>query len=322
MKRSICALLLPFLFASLLLSSCIPSRRPAPQGAPAIPRSIFRGDRKEPQLKVYMKDSGQVKTMNFEEYIAGVVAAEMEPSWPVEALAAQAILARTFTLEKIVRDGGVPSRNADASTDIEEFQAYDASRINNNVREAVKRTRGMVVSHNGQFIKAWFHANSGGKTATALEGLGFNKVPTPYIVVVDDPVSVQAAPPDQTNWTATFSADELKKAVQEVGQNPGGISRVEIAEKGPSGRATRMRIGSATVSAPALRLALGSTKMRSTLIESVQVQGGRITMKGKGFGHGVGMSQWGAKGKADQGAKAADIVNSYFRGTTMHKIWE
>ncbi len=322
MKRSIYLLLLPVLIASLLLSSCMPFRRPAPQGgAPAIPKSIFRGNRQEPQLKVYMKDSGQVKTMDFEEYIMGVVAAEMEPSWPVEALAAQAILARTFTLEKITQ-GGVPSRNADASTDIEEFQAYDASRINNNIREAVKRTRGMVIAYNGKFVKAWFHANSGGKTATALEGLGFNRVPSPYAVSVDDPASPQAAPPDQTNWTATFTTTELKKAVQDVGQNPGTINSIEIAEKGSSGRATKLRVGSATVSAPALRLAIGSTRMRSTWIESATVQGNRVTMKGRGYGHGVGMSQWGAKGKADQGAKASDIVNFYFQGVTMHKIWE
>ncbi len=316
---------LAILMVLLMLVSCRAMRRPdggPASGAPAIPQAIARGERQEPELKVYIKETKQVKTMAFEEYIAGVVAAEMDPKWPLEALAAQAILARTFTLEKIAREGGVPHRNAHASTDIEEFQAYDASRINDRVREAVRLTRGKVVAYNGRYIRAWFHANSGGKTATAKEGLAFDKEPTPYVVSVDDPISLEATPPKDRSWTATFSKAEIAQALEKVGQKAGSFNTVEIVEKSDSGRALTLRVGNATVSAPAFRLAVGSTKLKSTLIESIKVSGNRVTFTGRGYGHGVGMSQWGAKGRAEQGANAEDIIHAYFRGVGIFKIWD
>jgi len=323
MRRRVTWLLPVLLVALLCLQACAPQRRPTPGGGvPAIPQQISRGASKEPTLRVYMKDTKEVKEMKFEDYIAGVVAAEMEPSWPMEALAAQAILARTFTLQKIAKEGGVPSRNADASSDIEEFQAYDASRINDRVRQAVQRTRGEVAAQNGQFIRAWFHANSGGLTADAMEGLGFDKEPTPYVVPVEDAISMQSAPEEQRTWIASFSKAEVKKAVQQVGPNVGDFNNIQIVERGASGRATKFGIGSAVVSGPAFRLAIGSTKMRSTLIESITVKGDRVTFKGKGYGHGVGMSQWGAKGRAEQGQKAEDIVKAYYQNISIHKIWE
>lgn len=316
---------LAILMVLLLLVSCRALRRPGrgpASGAPTIPEAIAQGARQEPQLKVFVKETQQVKEMAFEEYIAGVVAAEMDPKWPLEALAAQAILARTFTLEKIAREGGVPNRDAHASTDIEEFQAYDASRINARVREAVKLTRGKVAAYNGRFIRAWFHANSGGQTATAADGLAFEKEPTPYVVSVDDAISQEAAPAKDRTWTATFSKAEIAKALQTIGQNPGAYNEVQIVAKSDSGRVLTLRVGNATVSAPAFRLALGSTKLKSTMIDSITISGNRVTFKGKGYGHGVGMSQWGAKGRAEQGANAEEIIKTYFQGVTVHKIWD
>ncbi len=315
--------LLPALIALLLLEACAPLRRPAPRGnVPPIPEQISRGTRQEPMLKVYMHETQSVEEMAMEEYIAGVVAAEMDPKWPLEALAAQAILARTFTLQKIASQGEVPDRNAHASTDIEEFQAYDASRINDRVRQAVNRTRGEVAVAKGQFIRAWFHANSGGQTADAVEGLAFDKEPTPYVVSIEDGVSVQAAPGDQQAWTATFSKAEVRQAVQAVGPSVGDFSRVEIVERGPSGRATKLGIGSAVVSATAFRLSIGSTRMRSTFLEDIAVRGNSVVFTGKGYGHGVGMSQWGAKGRADRGEKAETIVQAYYKEISIEQIWD
>ena len=308
----------------LMLTSCRAYRRPQQPaaGAPAIPEAIAQGERQEPTLRVYVKATGKIQEMKLEDYIAGVVAAEMDPKWPVEALAAQAILARTFTLEKIDREGGVPARNAHASTDIEEFQAYDAKRINDNVRQAVQRTRGVVAAYNGKYIRAWFHAHSGGKTATAQDGLAFNKEATPYVVSVDDAISQETAPPQVSNWTAVFSKDEIREALRKIGQNTGDFSRVDIVRRSESGRAASVRIGKATVSGPALRLALGSTKLKSTLLDTITVKGDKVVFQGRGYGHGVGMSQWGAKGRADKGAKAADIIKAYFRGVALYKIWD
>jgi stage II sporulation protein D len=139
-----------------------------------------------------------------EEYLMGVVAAEMNPNWPMEALAAQAIIARSFTLQKIAEDGGVPGRNAHASTDIKEFQAYNAAEINDNVRQAVESTRGQVAVHGNQFIRGWFHAYAGPRTALAREGLEFQGPNPPYIQIVDSPAE-DTIPDEERDWQASFS---------------------------------------------------------------------------------------------------------------------
>lgn len=308
----------------LTLTSCRVFRRPAPQGGgtmPPIPSTIAREDRREPTIRVYLHDTGQVQTMGFEEYLLGVVAAEMEPTWPAEALAAQAIVARTFTLDKIARQGGVPGRNADASTDIQEFQAYDAGRVNDNVRQAVQRTRGMVLAFQGEFVRTWFSAYCDGMTSTAEAGLAFREFPTPFITRVED-ICPEYTPENVQNYTVTFTKAEVTEAVKQSGQNTGSFNQIQVVDRDPAGRAVSVRIGDATVSGPAFRIAIGSTRLRSTKWDNVTVQGDRVTFVGSGYGHGVGMCQWGAKARADRGNNFEQIVTGYFPNTNLGKIWD
>jgi stage II sporulation protein D len=277
----------------------------------------------EPTISLYIAETGEKKQIKMEEYIKGVVAAEMEPTWSVNALAAQAILARTFTLERIKSTGGVPQRGTDASTNVEEFQAYNAKRINDNVVKAVEKTRGEVVKYRGNYIKAWFFADSGGVTAaSALEGLAYTKEPSPYIQSVKDP-GFAITTEENKHWKAEFPLSVVKAAVQKtVGKDPGSVSSVNVTKKGPSGRAMEIKIGNVTVSGPALRLALGSEKMRSTLLTSIYVSGNNLIIEGKGFGHGVGMSQWGAKALAEQGKSPQQIIKFFFKDITVDKEWK
>lgn len=324
-NKSLRKIALILVVVALLLTtvSCRMFRRPTPQGGnmPSIPKSIARGNRQEPEIRVYMHETGEVKTMAFEEYLLGVVAAEMDTAWPPAALAAQAIVARTFTLDKIAKQGGVPDKNADASTDIQEFQAYDASRINDNVRKAVKDTRGMTLSFQGEFIRAWFSAYCDGMTSTAEDGLAFREFPTPFITRVKD-ICPQAAPEDVRGYTASFTKTQVNAALGEIGQTPGSYSQVQIVTKDPAGRAVTVRIGQASVSAPALRIALGSTELRSTKWSSVKIEGDKVIFVGSGYGHGVGLCQWGAKARADQGNTYEQIVKAFFPNTQLGKIWD
>ncbi len=314
-KRTLCVRLLFLIVILCLLNiGCQnPAKKPGKQDVKL---------KEEPTISLYHHETGKKEEIKIEKYLEGVVAAEMEPGWHPEALAAQAILARTFTMKKI-KEGGVKARGTDASTDIEEFQAYDASRVNDKVRAAVERTKGEVVTYKGEYINGWFHADSGGKTAaTAAEGLEFKKESTPYIKSVEDP-GHKITTPENKAWTATFSAAEVQQAVEKtLGKSPGSITSVSITQKGPSGRATGIKINDTTLSAASLRLALGSEKVRSTFLEGVEFSGGQITFKGKGFGHGVGMSQWGAKALAEQGKKAEDIVKYFFKDVQIEKRWE
>lgn len=286
-----------------------------------IPEEVSRGEMVEPQLRVYIAEQGSIQTMNFEDYIAGVVAAEMDPDWPVQALAAQAIKARTFTLQKISEQGTLPNRDAHASSNIEEFQAYDASRINDNVREAVRLTRGMVAVYEGDFVRSWFHAYCGGITATPSAGLNFQDEDPPYLKPVENPCR-DYVDEDQEFWSATFSKGQIRSAVRSItNQDPGDFGSMRIATE-ENGRAVTFKVGEVEVSAPELRLALGSTVMRSTWVDPPEISGGSVKFSGRGYGHGVGMCQWGAKGWAEEGRSAEEIVKSFFPGVNIQKIWD
>lgn len=303
----------------------VPSQPPANKGEnvnkPAIPKAISQGEGKEPKLKVYLKDTGEIKEMPLEEYLAGVVAGEMQNDFPDEALKAQVILARTFVMEFVTEEGTSKYKGAHVSTDIEEAQAWNAKAVNDKIKAAVKNTRGQVLVNNGKYIKSWFFAHAGGKTATAKEGLGYEKAEPPYIKVVESPDSKEA-PKEDAVWTATFTKGEIQAALKKLGKQTGDFSAITIAKKGPSGRATELKIGKDTIPAPAFRVALDSMKMKSTLLESITVSGDKVTMKGKGYGHGVGMSQWGAFGMAKEGKKASDIITHYFKDVQLVKLWE
>lgn len=271
-------------------------------------------------ISLYVAESGETTEMPLEEYLCGVVAAEMDVNWPKEALAAQAILARTFTLEKI-NSGGVKAHGTDASTDVEEFQAYDAEKINDNVKAAVSETKGEVVTYNGELIKAWFFSDGGGVTASsAEEGLSYNKTETPYIQSVEDP-GAKLADNENNHWEADFTADEVKSALQAIGvKAPAEITSAEVSEYGASGRAVTLDFSGAKAGAVAFRLAIGSERMKSTLIEKIAVKDGALCIEGRGYGHGVGMSQWGARALAEEGKSAEDIVKYFFKDVEIEDL--
>ncbi|MBT9155975.1 MAG: Amidase enhancer [Firmicutes bacterium] len=313
-RKPLLALLALAVMTTLALTACPMLRRQ--EGVPRIPEAIRAEDHKEPTIRVYMHTTGQIVSMAFEEYLLGVVAAEMEPTWHIEALAAQAIVARTFTLDKIARQGGVPKRNAHASTDIEEFQAYNAERINDNVRQAIQMTRGRILSYRGEFVRTWFHAYCDGHTSTAADGLAFREFPTPFITPVTD-ICPEITPAEERTFTVTFTRAEVVQALRQIGQTPGDFAEIKVVKKDRAGRAVTLRIGRAQISAPAFRIAIGSTRLRSTKWQEVTVAGDRITFRGSGYGHGVGLCQWGTKARAERGDAHSAIVKHYFPKAEM-----
>lgn len=286
-----------------------------------IPPEVSQGENTEPKLRVFLADDDSTITLTMEEYIEGVVAAEMDPDWPQAALAAQAIQARTFTLQKIAEQGTLPGKDAHASTNIEEFQAYNADRINNNVREAVDATRGLVAVYKGEYVRSWFHAYCGGITATPEAGLNYTKPVPDYFKPVENPCR-EYVDKDTEFWTKTFSKAEVRSAVETVTKtDPGNFFKIDIS-KSENGRAVTLKIGSVNVSAAELRLALGSTEMRSTVIDSPTVTADEVKFVGRGYGHGVGLCQWGAKGWAEKGRSAEEIVKAFFPGVEIQKLWD
>lgn len=215
----------------LAITYTIGCAKPAKKPAPKIPDKISRGAGKEPVLSVYEVQTHSVKEMKLEDYVTGVVAGEMENHWPVEALAVQAILARTYVLEFIEDKGGSKYSGADISTDFEEAQAWNPKNINDRIKKAVKMTRGEVITYKGEYIKAWFHSHAGGITSTAKEGLNFKEAEPPYIKVTKSP-DTDAGPAGKKTWSASFSKDEISSVIRDKLGVETGLSTVSVWQSG------------------------------------------------------------------------------------------
>ncbi len=282
----------------------------------------------EPTVNLVVDESGRTASLPMEAYIQGVVAGEMgqlpsdfgETDWPHEAYAAQAILARSFALSFLGEDGVV-----NISSDIQEAQAYASDKITPAISRAVEATRGMVLVSRDRFVKAWFHSYSGGHTATAKEGLNYTD-PEPNFVSARRMPENEFVPDETRSWQAAVPLAQVAQAMRELGRDVGNVSSVEISERGPSGRATTLSVagsgGDAQVHAADLRVALGSERVRSTLFESLRVEGDQLVMAGLGYGHGVGLSQWDAYHFAKQGRSAEQILREFFKEVDIVKAWE
>ncbi len=316
--------LLVILLLAALLTGCMRAGEDAHEATesvkPRVPEDLRTDDSGVPILKVYDVEDDSIAEMDMETYVMGVLAGEMKNDWPEEALKAQAILARTFVL-KFVETKDSQYDGADISTDVSEAQAYSAEDINDNVRAAVEETRGLVMSYDGELPQAWFHAHSGGRTELPSVALEYKEEDPPYLAVTDSPDS-EDAPEDVQHWKASFDAEAFQKACADAGLSTGLPETVEIGEKGDSGRARTLIVNGEAVSAPSLRLQLGANAMKSTLLDSVAVEDGKVVMEGRGFGHGVGLSQWGAYGMAEEGATAEEIVRHYFQDVEIVRLWE
>ena len=318
MKALIC------LVTALMLAGCAApaaEEAPAPSAAaPDIPAHLALDEAGVPQLEVYVLAEGVVEPMDIERYVAGVVAGEMRSDWPEEALKAQAILARTFVL-KFVAEKDSRYAGADISTDIAEAQAYDADAVDERILAAVSATEGMVLSTEGGVLPyAWFHAHSGGTTALAREGLGWREA-EPGWTKVTEGLDSPDAPPEAQAWEASFSEAEVLAAWRSIGPGPESLERLKISKKGDSGRAVTLEAGGVEVSAAELRLALGSTVMRSTLLTELRYEDGKVIMAGRGYGHGVGMPQWGAYALAQDGYTGEELAVHYFDGLHVVTLW-
>ncbi|MDD6872444.1 MAG: SpoIID/LytB domain-containing protein [Clostridiales bacterium] len=288
--------------------------------APALPDTLDYGEDGVPTIIVYDVAERDYKRLNIEDYVMGVLAGEMRNDWPMEALKAQAILARTFVL-KFISEKQSKYDGADISTDISEAQAYAPDQINERIEKAVSETRGQVLSAGGELPYAWFHAHSGGKTELPVEGLDYDQENPSYLRVVESPDS-DSAPTTVKNWSATFTANQVARAAKEAGVDVGStVTSIEAGKKSESGRTIYFLINGRRVSAPALRLQLDSTVLKSTLISSVELKDGRVTFTGSGYGHGVGMSQWGAYALALDGRTAEEIISWYFTGVGVVTVW-
>jgi stage II sporulation protein D len=268
-------------------------------------------------LEVIAPAAGRLAVVNevpLESYLAGTLGREMYGSWSAAALRAQAVASRTYALERIRARRDEPWHlRADTRSQVYGGVAAESA----SVTQAVEATNGEVLTHRGRPILAVFHSSSGGRTASAKEVWGEAREYLVSIAVDDEWES-----PD-TYWRATVSGTTLGRAVAAAGRDVGVIQRAEVIERTGSGRVARVRLrgerGQLTRSGRDLRSALGEGTLRSTLFEIRELDGSFVFV-GSGRGHGVGMSQWGARAMAQRGIDYREILETFYPGASLRSL--
>lgn len=267
------------------------------------------------EIVVDPKRRGRIQVINrlpLETYLLGIVGSEMSPRWPIEALKTQAVAARTYAMQRraMMRAAGRPYDLA--STVIS--QVYKgAERIRPSVIKAVKSTRGEVISYRHDLIEALFHSTCGGKTVSAKQAFGGD---VPYLVPQTCNWCRRSS---RYRWNVSRSTGDLSKRLQKAGLTKGTIRSVE-RKLGAAKVTIRDARGTRKYKPRAVRKALGFSKLYSERF-SATTRGSKVTFKGLGFGHGVGMCQWGAHGQASEGRGYREILAHYYPGTAIRRLY-
>ncbi len=254
------------------------------------------------------RSNGTIETIELEEYIIGVVAIEMPASFHIEALKAQSIAARTYALKAIqdnkVLTDDVKTQSYRDKNQLKVMWGASFDTYYNKVKKAVEATKGLVITYNNQYIDALYHSTSNGYTESSYEVFGYSH---PYLVSVNSSWDINAS---SFLRQVSFSFDNLEKI---LGIDFNKETLVEIIARTSSGRVSRLRIDDNYYSGIEFRNLLG---LRSTDFD-INVDSDKVIVTTRGYGHGVGMSQYGANGMANNGKTYAEILKHYYQGTTI-----
>ena len=272
---------------------------------------------------------GKLQQMDMAGYLMGVVRAEMPASFHLEALKSQAVAARTYTLHKMENGGSANHPEADACDDITCCQAYKsaqdaaaewgekASENEEKIRRAVEETDGQCALYEGRPVLAVFHSSSAGTTQDAAAVWSGS---LPYLQSVETPESEETVPNYRS--TASFQAGELKDRLQaalpeaSLGGSPSNW--FTNIQQQPGGTVTALTVGGVEVGGNQLRTILD---LRSACF-TIAFEGDTVTFSVTGYGHGVGMSQYGANVLAQGGMDYREILSWYYTGASVEPYGE
>jgi stage II sporulation protein D len=267
------------------------------------------------RLDVLRNGDGVLAVVNdlpLEEYLVGVLRAESNERWPREALRAQAIVSRTYAAYHRVLNIAKPYHIV-ASTAHQQFAGLVAA--SSPVRAAVQETAGQVLRWEGDVFPAFYHTNSGGYTEDPRTVFAARNMPGLRPVVCR-----LAAGSPHFQWTLDLRLDDLGELLKRGHVGVGAVRSIEVTERTASLRATVVTVrgtaGTQRLRGNDFRRVVGYDTLKSTLF-AVAIDGGVARFSGRGYGHGVGMCQWGAKGMAEQGASAGQILAFYYPGATL-----
>lgn len=258
-----------------------------------------------------------INRLDLEEYLYGVMLPEISPNWPEETLKAQAIISRTYALKNLTKHSGENFHLCDSvHCQVYFGLAGESPRTN----KAVDTTRGVILVYQDEPIDAFFHSICGGYTEKP-SNVWYSSHNPEYLEGVkckfceDDP---------RYYWEYSLSKKKIVSVLKKKGYPIKEIKKIEIYKEGNGGRVSKMRITDGRgkkyiLSTNQFRLFFGQENIRSTFFE-IKTYSDVYQFKGKGWGHGVGLCQWGARGMGLQGYDYKEIIKYYYPGTKLKKV--
>ncbi|HCW51184.1 MAG TPA: stage II sporulation protein D [Clostridiales bacterium] len=329
LRRAVTVAVLTLLFVLVVLPAVIVKTCRYPDT-----QSAAEGGAGTYPVRVLVHTTGEVVTVPLDEYVAGVVAAEMPTSFGFEALKAQAVVARTFAVRhmRVFGGQGVPGRpDADVTTDVwaggqdwlsraearREWGFFGFYSRWAKVESAVRSTRGLILTHNGVPIEAAYHSTCGGATDNS-EDVWSGRL--------DYLRGVTCSWCAHSPWMEHVTEVSVAGLEQAFGIEAGTLAAaagtgrpyLEVLEWTPGGRAKLVRVGEVTVRGLDFRRALDLRSARFTFT----VSDGTVRFVTRGYGHGVGLCQYGADGMARAGKDFLDILTYYYTGVEVETLGE
>lgn len=278
-------------------------------------------------VRMYIHETGEIINLSLEDYVIGVVAAEMPAEFHPEALKAQALAARTYILKRLAAGGVANNLHPDADTCNdpahgqgwysreelrERWGTLDYYRYYYKIKKAVQDTEGLVLTYDGELIDPVYHSSCGGQTQNSEDVW---QVAVLYLRGVHCPYDHDPYPGEEKK----FSLEEMDRALNTdlaaVAVSTGSAPPIEIVEYTSTGRPKMLSLGGEVVAATTVRNRLG---LRSTDFTYTYADG-KVKFTTHGHGHGVGMCQWGANGLAKHGYGVEDIIEHYYAGVTIEE---
>ena len=264
-----------------------------------------------------------IEILPVEKYLLGVVGKEMPPEWPVEALKAQAIASRSFAYANLK-----PDQPYDMTADVRSQVYSGMENPSENVIQAVEGTKDMVLKDGENVLIAYFHSHCGGMTETpdhVWENYRTKKIPVPEPLKkpIRDLYCSKTVPKEHKSWSISISAKTMLNIAKKKNTKAKQLTKIVKGKTDASGRTVSLTAYSnaktISIDIQALRNAIGPTKFKSSFITGIIKTKTGWTIKGKGYGHGVGMCQWGAKAMADSNKNYRQILGYYYPGAKIEK---